>query len=407
MRAVIETALDNNRDLQEAALNIEAARAQYGITRFELYPRLQGRTDATLQHQSDDLTITGFDDNTQTYEAAVSLPAYEIDLFGRLRSLKRSALEDYLATAEAQQAAKIALIGETARSYLVWLESAAALGVIENTLDAQLRSYEIIRQSFEKGVVSRLDLARAATAVENARRNLAIYKRRQLQAENALTLLMGGAQINDFLPDDPPALTDVEFENILPAGLPSDVLLMRPDIRRAEHELLAANADIGAARAAFFPSISLSGSYGFASENLDNLFSSAAFGAWSFMPQITIPLFPPGRLNNNLDLAEVRKEIEVVQYERAIQTAFREVADALAGYETLDEQIIAQRALVDATSDAYRISNARYDVGIDNYLSVLDAQRENFAAELELVALYQDVLANHVTLYQALGGGQL
>lgn len=408
MQTVIQTALENNRDLMAAALNVEAARAQYGIQRAELMPQLNADGTASLQHQSDDLTITGNDSMTEAYEANIGVSAYELDLFGRIQSLNRAALENFLATEEAQKAVRIALISETANAYLQLLADRKALRLTKDTLKAQEDSYNLISERYQKGISARLDLARATTAVERARVNLAIYERLVAIDENALTLLMGVSDAADILARETISGEKIEdpviMEN-LPVGLPSEVLLARPDIRQAEHELMAANADIGAARAAFFPRISLTSTLGFASESLSGLFSSGGAGAWSFIPRISMPIFTGGRNKANLELAEIRRNIEIAEYEQAIQTAFREVSDELVARQSFDIQLTAQRNLVDAAQEAYDISLARYETGIDSFLSVLDAQRELFTAEQDLIQVERQRLANLVTLYRVLGGG--
>lgn len=403
LQQVIGTALKNNRDLRIAALNIEAARATYGIQRADLLPTIRAGSDATIQRSSDDLSVPGQDKRTEVYQANVGVTAFELDVFGRIRSLNEAALQEYLATQEASNAVRIALIAETANAYLQLLADQKNLTLTQETLAAQEQSYALIAKRNEIGVSSKLDVAQAQTAVETARVNLALYERFVLQDKNALTLLTGVPEGSLNLPAE--TLDQIALMQELPVGLPSEVLLLRPDVRQSEHLLMAQNARIGAARAAFFPTISLTGSLGFASDNLSSLFSSGGAGAWSFMPQITVPIFEGGRNKNNLDLAEIRKDTAIAEYERTIQSAFREVADELAARKTLASQLQAQTNLVAATQSAYDISDARYKQGIDNFLSVLDAQRSLYGAQQNQIDLEKQKLTNLVNLYKALGGG--
>lgn len=400
---IIGTALQNNKDLKTAALNIEEARALYRIERADLLPNVDATGEAAIAESSDESSVTGRAQKTDLYEANLGIAAYELDLFGRIRSNNESAINEYLATAEAHAVVRNALIAETANAYLQLLADQKLLALTQKTLEAQQRTYDILSQSLEKGVSTEQDVARAATAVETARVNQHQYSRFVAQDKNALFLLMGIAQDNQFLPKT--TLDDVAIKDNLDPGLPSEVLLMRPDIRQAEYELMARNADIGAARAAFFPSITLTGTYGLASQSLGDLFASGAGGAWAFLPQITLPIFQGGRNKANLDLAEIRKEQAVVGYEQAIQTAFREVADELAARETLDEQLKSQRRLVAAAQKVYDISQARYKSGIDSFLSVLDAQRELYVFQQNEIQIERQRLANLVNLYKVLGGG--
>lgn len=400
---IIGTALQNNKDIKQAALNIEEARAMYRITRADLMPNINVQSGATYTGTGKDVSIIGQRQNNEIYEANIGLASYELDIFGKIRSGNQSALNTYLATQEAHAVMRNSLIAETANAYLQWLADRKLLSLTEQTLQAQQRTYDILSKSLEKGLATEQDVARAATAVETAKVNKHQYSRFVAQDQNALFLLMGIPQDNDFLPVT--SLDDIQLKDDLDAGLPSEVLLMRPDIRQAEYELLARNADIGAARAAFFPRITLTGSYGLASNGLSGLFSSGAAGVWSFLPQITLPIFQGGRNKANLELAEIRKEKAVVNYEQAIQTAFREVADELAARATLDEQLKAQRRLVAAAQKVYDISDARYKSGIDSFLSVLDAQRELYTYQQNEIQIERLRLSNLVNLYKVLGGG--
>ncbi len=401
---IIATALENNRHLKTAALNIAEARALYRIERADLYPRLNLNSNATISKSSDESSSTGRANKTELYEANLGV-AYELDLFGRIRSNNEAAINAYLATQEAHNVIRNALIAETANAYFQLLADQRLLLLTQKTLQAQQSTYDILSQSLEKGFSTAQDVARVVTAIETARVNLHQYNRLVAQDKNALFLLMGIPQDNEFLPKT--TLDEIMIKDNLEPGLPSEILLMRPDIRQAEYELLSRNANIGAARAAFFPSISLTGTYGFASQDLGELFSSGARGAWAFIPQVTLPIFQGGSNRANLKLAEIRKEKAVVNYEQAIQTAFREVSDGLAARETLDEQLKAQNRLVDAAQKVHDISNARYNAGIDSFLSVLDSQRELYAFQQQKILVERERLFNLVNLYKVLGGGSM
>ncbi len=403
LQTVIQTALDNNRDLRIAALNIEAARASYRIQQADLLPTISANGDATIQRTPDDLTAPGQDNRTDIYQANVGVTSFELDVFGRIRSLNEAALQDYLATQEARNAVQISLIAETANAYLQMLADQQILQLTQDTLKAQEETATLIEKRAEIGIASALDLAQVQTSVETARANLAIYQRRAAQSRNALFLLMGTPANSTTLPEE--SLEQAALLDTLPTNLPSTVLLLRPDVRQAEHGLQRENANIGAARAAFFPRISLTGAFGFASDELGGLFSSGGASAWSFVPRITLPLFEAGRNKATLDLAEIRKNIAVVTYERTIENAFREVADELAARNTLTQQLNAQTRLVEATQAAFDISDARYKQGIDNYLAVLDAQRSLYTAEQGKIETERQRLVNLVNLYKALGGG--
>lgn len=400
---VIDTALNNNKDLKEAALAIEESRALYRIRRADLLPSVSGGLSGNLSESTDESGQNGRAESSESYEADVGIAAYELDFFGKIRSRNEAAINEYLASREAYDVVRNALIAETANAYLQLLADQKLLALTEKTLAAQQKTYDILAESLAKGASTEQDLSRAGTAVETARVNLHQYRRFVAQDKNALFRLMGAPQDDGILPET--TLDDIEIKDNLDAGLPSDVLLARPDVRQAEYGLLARNADIGAARAAFFPSITLTGTYGFASQGLSSLFSSGAAGAWSFLPQITVPIFSGGRATANLDLAEIRKEKAVVNYERAIETAFREVADELAARATLDEQLKAQRRLVAAAQKVYDISDARYKSGIDSFLSVLDAQRELYTFQQNEIQIERQRMANLVNLYKVLGGG--
>lgn len=403
LQQVIQTALDNNRDLRVAALNIESARATYRVQRADLVPSVSATGAGNRQGIPEKASATGRDAITSQYSANVGTTSFELDFFGRVRSMNESALEKYFATQEAHDSAQIALIAEVANAYLTYQADRKLLALTNDTLAAQQESYDVIKKSFDMGIGSALDVAQIETALETARANQAQYTRRVAQDKNALTLLMGASLDDSIL--DAEGLDTVEIMQDLPVSLSSSVLLERPDIRQAEHALKAANADIGAARAAFFPNISLTGSAGLASTSLADLFTSGAGLAWSFIPQITLPIFEGGRNRANLDGAKANEKIAVAQYEKAIQVAFREVADELAARGTYTNQLQSQNALVAATQKSYDLSQARYKAGIDSHLSVLDSQRSLYQSQQNQIVVQQQRLSNLITLYKVLGGG--
>ncbi|ELQ3328414.1 TPA: efflux transporter outer membrane subunit [Pseudomonas aeruginosa] len=399
MRQLIGVALYNNRDLRQAALNVEAYRALHRIERSALFPTVDANVGGSRQRVPDDLSTTDDSEIQSQYSATLGI-AYEVDMFGRLHSLERAALQQYLATAETQRAVQIALVSDVAIAYLTWRSDQAQLELASSTLESYQYSLDLIRSSNEVGTASALDVRQARSLVETARVQKALFTRQVAQDVNALQLLLGTK-----LPGDLPARAPLEQPLAsLTAGMPADLLLRRPDIRAAEHRLLAANADIGAARAAFFPSITLTAAAGTASRDLDGLFEGGS-GVWSFVPQINLPIFTAGRLSANLDYRKVVKDINVAQYEKSIQDAFREVADGLAAHGTFGEQLQAQRDLVDNNREYYKLANQRYDEGVDNYLVVLDAQRELFAAQQQLLEDHLSQLSSEVSLFKALGGG--
>ena len=395
LQALITLALANNRDLRIAVLNIEQARAQLDIRRADQWPTV----NVGLSGSRVPTSAGGISSN---YSAGVLVTAYELDLFGRVRSLGDAALAQYLASEEARRAAQISLVATVANSYLALQGDEELLRVTSETLLTREASLRLIKLRFEQGASSQLDLRQAESLLESARVALAQVTRQRALDENALVLLLGQA-----LPATLPAAVPITAAPRLPelaAGLPSDLLVRRPDIRQAEQQLIAANANIGAARAAFFPRITLTGSLGSASNALSGLFNAGS-GAWSFAPQLLQPLFDAGRNQGNLQVAQVTRDIALAQYERAIQSAFREVADALAGRATLGEQLRAQEALVRAEQDRYRLADLRYRNGVASYLDALDAQRSLFAAQQALVQVQAQYQQLGVTLYRVLGGG--
>jgi len=400
---LIEISLENNKDLKLAALNIQEARSLYRIERADILPSLNANGGATYRNSSDESSPTGRAAKSETYEANLGITSYEIDLFGRLRSQNEAALNEYFSTQAARDVVQNALVAEVANAYLQLLTDQELLALTEQTLEAQLNTYDLLSRTRDEGIATESDVSRAQTAVETARVNLHQYRRFVQQDKNALTLLLGVAHDDAMIPQSD--IENIQLPENIGVGLPSEVLIGRPDVRQAEYTLMARNADIGAARAAFFPSISLTGSYGFASEGLSKLFTSGGLGAWAFLPQITLPIFNNGSNQANLDLAEIRKEKAIVQYEQVVQTAFREVADELAARATLTEQLNAQIRLVEAAQRVYDVSEARYKSGIDSFLSVLDAQRELYTYQQQEIEVKRQRLSNLVNLYKVVGGG--
>jgi multidrug efflux system outer membrane protein len=401
LQSVIELALANNRDLRMATLNIEKVQALYQIQRAQLYPTVTAA--ATADAYRVPRTLSGADDNETVAQIRVGLAtaAWELDLFGRIRSLKSAALEQYLATEQARSAAQISLVAAVANTYLLLAGDRENLKLAQETFGAQQASYELIRQTRDAGIASDLDVRQAESQVELARVDIARYSGQVALDENALNLLVGVPVPAGMLPDK---LGEVTALKDVSAGLPSDVLLRRPDIVAAEHQLKSASANIGAARAAFFPRITLTAAAGITSNDLTNLFKPAS-GTWEFAPAVTLPIFDAGARRANYRVAEVDRDMAIAEYEKAIQSAFREVSDALSLRTTLAAQQDALQALVKALDETYRLSDARYKGGIDSYLSVLVSQRSLYAAQQRLVDLRLTRLSNLVTLYKVLGGG--
>ncbi len=401
LQALIRLALQNNRDLRIAALRVEQARAQYRIQRSVLFPGVQG--EAGLSRQKSSGTVSEFNGGTvrSVYYADVEA-AYEIDLFGRIRSLRKEALEKYLASEEAQRSAHLMLVAEVATEYLTQLRLRQARAIARETLKSVQSAYDLIEARFKVGAASELDLRTAEGQVQAVRVNSASFLQLLAESENALAVLIGQPVPNDLPPGRP--LAEQKLLADLPAGIPSETLQRRPDIVAAEHTLKAANANIGAARAAFFPRILLTGSAGTASAKLTDLFAGPS-GTWSFAPQITIPLFDVGGTRSRLDVSKISQRIEVANYEKAIQNGFREVANALAARGILDEKLKAQELLLKAQQKRFELATARYQQGVDDYVDVLLAQQDLYAAQQNTVQFQAARLLNVVALYRALGGG--
>ena len=402
LQKVVGLALSNNRDLRVAALNVERTQALYRIQRAELLPSVNAGAVFSKERVPGILSGSGQPKTTELYNVNVGISQWEIDLFGRIRNLSDAALEQYFAVEQARASAQIALVAEVANVYLALAADRENLKLAQSTLETQQETYEMIRRRAEVGTSSDLDLRQAQTRADAARVDIARYTSQVALDENALRFLVGSPVPPELLPD---ALDGVAAPRDFTPGLPSEVLQRRPDILQAEAQLRAAHANIGAARAAFFPRIALTTSIGTTSDQLSGLFKSGS-ETWSFIPQIVMPIFD-ARTWAAYDVTKVDREIALAQYEKAIQAGFREVADTQAQRETLGDQLQAQQSLVEASEVGYRLSDARYTRGIDSYLRVLDAQRSLYGAQQGLIAVRLARLANLVALYKVLGGGAL
>lgn len=393
---VIRIALDNNRDLRIAVANVEQARAQYHVQRADLLPTVSADAGATYQKQP---LSTG---RTDTYDASAGISAWEIDLFGRVRNMTKAAQESYFASVDNRNAAQTALIAETANAWLTMAADQERLRISRELEKAFGQTLDLTRARFAKGVASELEVRQAQTSYEQARSDIAAAITRVAQDRNALNLLAGTTLADADLPTVFPQ-ENVTLSN-LPAELPSTLLLKRPDISAAEHRLRAANADIGAARAAFFPRISLTSAIGTISLGLSNLFGSGS-DYWSASPSASVPIFDFGRNAGNLRYAHATYDAMLATYEKSIQTGFREVADALARRATMTAQLDAQTSLRDAARHAYQLSDARFRAGVDSFLVTLDSQRTLYNAEQSLVTTRLTQATNMVEIYRAIGGG--
>ena len=416
LQQLIALALTDNRDLRVAALNVQSAQAQYRIQRAELFPTVDASAVEQVQHIPIGVLTSGFPPSVlsgagplptngvteHTYDVGVGFTSYELDLFGRIRSLNHAALQQYFSSGETRRSVQLTLVAEIATAYLTVRTDQTLLDITRDTLKSQEDSYALTQKQFSGGTTTELALRQAETTVDTARANIAQYNRQVAQDRDALQLLLG-APIPDGI-DFSGGLDRGNMVAELQEGIPSDVLVRRPDVLAAEHQLMAANAEIGAARAAFLPAISLTGNFGTESTQLSGLFKGGS-RAWTFSPQISVPIFAGGANVANLQATKLARETAVAQYEKAIQTAFREVADALVARGTLDEQLAAQQALVTASDVAYRLADMRYRGGVDSYLSALVAQVALYSAQQQLQTVRLLRLQNLVTLYKALGGG--
>ena len=402
LRQLVTLALANNRDLRVAALNIERVQALYQIRGADLWPKVDGNAAANFQRLPEDFSGTGRAKTIEQYTIGLGVSSYELDFFGRVKSLKEQALKQFLASEQAQRAVRISLVSQVAAGYLNLAADRERLKLAEDTLANLQASLQLTEKRFHAGVTTALAVSQAQSGVEAARVDIARYRTLVAQDENGLALVVGASLPTELTP---PALAeDFTAQPELTPALPSQVLLTRPDILQAEELLKGYQANIGAARAAFFPRISLVSSLGFGSGQLSDLFSQGSF-AWSFAPRITLPIFDAGTNVANFKVAEVDRDLALAQYEKAIQTAFREVADGLAQRRTIVEQMTAQQALVAATTESLHLSQLRFDQGVDSYLSVLDSQRALYGAQQNLLTIRLARLSNLVTLYKVLGGG--
>lgn len=395
-------ALANNHDLRLASLNIEKAQAQYRIQRAALFPAIDAGVSGTHARTPASSSSSGVATTSHDYSAQLGLSSYELDVFGRLRNLKDEALEAYLSLAETRRSTQISLVAEVATAWLTLAADNELLRLAQETLRSQQATYELTQRSHALGGSSGLALAQAQTTVESARGDVAVYASQILQDRNALRLLVGSEIPDELLPGA--SLQSAALLVRVPDELPSSLLQRRPDVLAAEHTLKSANIDIGAARAAFFPSISLTANAGSASSALSGLFKAGS-GAWTFAPSISLPLFDAGSNRATLDAAKVEREIQVQTYQQTVQSAFKEVADALAERSTLDERLDAQQALTDASRKSFELADALYRGGSQSYLEALDAQRSLYSAQQDLISLRLAEQSNRVTLYKVLGGG--
>jgi multidrug efflux system outer membrane protein len=434
LRKTIALGLENNRDLRVAAANVLQARAQYRIQRADLVPSTTVSGSGTYTNNifggasagagagagggagagagagtgggvgagAGGAAVGSNSSNLEFYSVNAGFSAFELDLFGRVRNLNRAALEQYFASEEAQRAARISLIAEIATAWATLGSDQDQLRISQETLKAFEQSLELTRAQFRIGVASELEARQAETSYQSARNDIAVLKTRVAQDKNALDLLVGTPVTADLLPQGL-GNGDAALQ-VLPAGLSSEVLLRRPDVLQAEHQLIAQNANIGAARAALFPRISLTATLGTISTALSGLFAGGSF-TYTGAPSVSLPLFDGGRLRGNVDYARASQQAAVSTYEKTVQTAFREVADALAQRGTIDEQIAAQTARVGAANVALRISDARYRAGVESFLNTLDSQRSAYAAQQQLVTTRLTRISNLVELYRSLGGG--
>ncbi|WP_312669426.1 efflux transporter outer membrane subunit [Stutzerimonas nitrititolerans] len=401
LRRLVGIALANNRSLRQSLLDIEQARAQYRIQRADRVPNLAGTATGTRQRVPADLS-NGISTQVSSYQVGLTLPEYELDLFGRVKSLSEAAVEQYLATEAAARAAQVAMIAEVSQAYLTYAGAQQRLELVQRTLASREQSLSLTSQRRTAGTATALDYQEALGLVEQSRAELEVTLREQKQAFNALVLLLGTPDAVSTIPAEPREQLRL-LQDVAP-GAPSELLEHRPDILAAEHRLKARNADIGAARAAFFPRISLTGTYGSSSEQLSGLFQGGS-RSWSFVPTLSLPIFDAGRNRANLDLAEVRRDSAVAEYEGSIQTAFREVADALAARDTLQREESARRALAATSTQALKLARARYEGGVDDHLRYLDAQRSSFVNELAVIETATQRQIALVSLFRSLGGG--
>lgn len=401
LQRVIEEALVNNHDLRIATLNIESAQATYNIQNSNTLPNLDLQFDSTRSLIPKNISKTGDAMHSTVVNANIAT-SFEIDLFSRVRSLNKIALESYFATKEAQRSVKITLIAAVANSYLQWLADLKNIEIANDILSLQKEYYNLIKMRYEKGIGSKIDLMQAQTFLENANANKASYEKIADQDKTTLILLVGSS--NNKIFDNNFSFDQVQLMQHLPIDLPSEVLANRPDIIECEHQLKAQYAHIGAAKAAFFPKISLTGSLGFANDSLNGLFNSSS-GAWSFIPQITLPIFNMGKNKANFKIAKISQQIAIINYEKVIQTAFKEVADGLSAFSAINNQLNAQDKLLETAKTTYNLSSARYKIGSDSFLNLVTAQQNYYLAQQNQLIVKQMQYSNLINLYKSLGGG--
>ena len=407
LQGLIALSLANNRNLRVSTLDVSQAQAQYRVDRASLFPAIDATAGEDAYHTPKGI-ISGNANpiNYREYSLGVGAVSWELDLFGKIRSQAKAAQETYLSDADTALSVKIALVSEVASAYYTWLADRQALKISQDTAAAQEHSLQLTQLAATKGIYTAMDVAEAQTTVDTAQANVAMYTRQVAMDMDELVLL-AGASIPPALQQQMNAVSGLDASPKLPdvpAGLPSDLLQRRPDIRAAEHQLLAANANIGAARAAFFPSVTLTASGQTASPGLSSLFGMGS-GAWLFEPTVSVPIFAAGSNFANLDIAKLEKRIEIADYEKTIQSAFHDVSDALNARGTYVAQVQAEQNLVDADSRYYQLADMRFEAGIDNYLGVLVAENSLLIARLNLVSLQLAAQQNSITLYMALGGG--
>lgn len=402
LRRLVEVALNNNRSLRQSLLDIEQARAQYRVQRADRLPNLDANATGGRQRVPTSVAISGAPNVTNTFQVGLSLPEYELDLFGRIKSLTDAALEQYLATEAAARAAQISLVAEISQAYVTYAGAQRRLELTQRTLASREDSLQLTSQRRTTGTATDLDYQEALGLAQQSRAELEVTIRERKQSVNASVLLLGTPHAESIIPRVPG--NELRFVQDIVPGAPSELLEQRPDIIAAEHRLKARNADTGAARAAFFPRISLTGSYGNSSSQMASLFDGAS-RSWSFMPALSLPIFEAGRNTAALDLAMVRRDSAVAEYEGSIQTAFREVADALVATDTLTREEDARRALAETSNEALRLSRARYEGGLDDHLRYLDAQRNSFINQLALIETATQRQIALVSLFRSVGGG--
>lgn len=403
LKALIDVALENNRDIRIALDRVLEAQAQYGIARSDQFPTLGVGGTGQVTHTPADMRPAGPHSPaiSRTFQAGVAMTAFELDFFGRLSNLSEAAFQQFLATAESQRTVQINVIAAVAESYLHWRAAQTMLHLTEQTEKSREETLNLVKHLYDVGTASALDLQQAQLQLDTVRADLKQMQRQLELAKNALELVLGTS-----LPDDLPSSLAFSQEQIvrdIPVGLPSSLLIRRPDIRAAEHQLRASYANVGAARAAFFPSVSITGLFGLASPSFSRLFRSGN-DFWQYSPQIMMPLFSGG-VEGAYDLAKARQNIAISTYEKTIQTAFKEVADALAGEATYQEQLDALRAMEGAAAESLRLANIRYETGIDSFLQVQTAEVNLYTTQLQFVQVGLDSLLNRLNLYKALGGG--